>query len=183
MLRRFVDDLPRHLATHLLGLFGAGQMALMIAGHAGWMIMCVIGLQEGAGGHHGRTAAGLLIGAYAALGGVDEDGHGDLSNLLGVAAKLSLVVWVLEFLWEKLRGERVAWRFRTKLLLSAGVAVAGYATAAALIGLDAVVMVALAIATIVGSAWGLAIDEALRRFRKAIWRKPIVPAPVATQHP
>jgi hypothetical protein len=61
-----------------------------------------------AGADSGGTAAvtRTLVRAYACLGGVDANGHGDAQSPMVVWARIALVIYALDALWRWLFGLR-----------------------------------------------------------------------------
>lgn len=122
------ESFKRGLGVQLIRYLASTQAMAMVVLHGAWMLLALATWNHAAGGEGGTGGiARSLLRAYAWLGGVDADGHGDAGNLVAVFAKLSLVVYAISALWQRLFGE---WRPLPWWLLALGsgvVALFGYA--------------------------------------------------------
>lgn len=126
------ERLVRWLIAHVLGYLGATQEVLAVGGHFGWFMMAIIGLENS----HGvltRELGQRLLWLFAALGGVDETGHGGKAELMEVFGKVALGIYLIELLLARVLGPRRRWSLGRKWAASTALACAGYGLAFALI--------------------------------------------------
>lgn len=120
----------RTLGRHLIRYAASTQILPVVMLHGLWMVFAVLTWRDAAASGSGvDRAAGAVWNAYLWLGGVDADGHGDLDNLLGVWAKLSLPVYLLDAIVRSLLGERAPMGLARISLLSGVTATLGYGLA------------------------------------------------------
>lgn len=124
------DALKQAIFVQVIRYAASTQAVAAVALHAGWMLLALATWQHAAvdGGAIDAVTSGLT-GAYAWLGGVDADGHGDIDNLLAVWGKVSLVVYAVDALLRRVRGERSPMRVSRVALSSGAVALLGYGLA------------------------------------------------------
>lgn len=154
-----LDHLGRRLALEALRYAASTQLFGMVVLHAGWMLLAAA--TWGYGASEGEGAALVtrpLMRAFAALGGVDAQGHADENSIFRVWLILSVPVYVLLSVWNALRPNRKRWSFWRSVLVSTGVAAAGYTFA--LLGdprnQDVVLaVIGLTVATGLASVWGI----------------------------
>lgn len=124
------EGLKRGLCTQLIRYIASTQAMPVMVLHGAWVLLALASWSHAIGGEAG--AGGIpraVLRAYAWLGGVDEGGHGDASNLLGVLAKLSLVAYAIGALWQRMFGASRPLRWWLLALGSGVVALAGYGLA------------------------------------------------------
>lgn len=124
------EALKQAVFVQVIRYAASTQAVAAVALHAGWMLLALATWQHAAvDGSTIDVVTSGLIRAYAWLGGVDADGHGDLDNLLAVWGKVSLVVYALDALLRRVRGERPPMRVSRVALSSGAVALLGYGLA------------------------------------------------------
>lgn len=124
------ERLKHALSIQLVRYITSTQAMPMMVLHGAWVLLALATWGHATGGEAGAGGiARSLVRAYAWLGGVDADGHGDAGNLMEVIAKLSLVTYAIAALWQRLFG---AWRPLRWWLLALGsgaLALVGYSVA------------------------------------------------------
>ena len=119
--------LSRFLAAQVLRYLASTQAFAMVVLHGGWVLLSIAVWSHASGGAGDLAAVGRgLLRAYAWLGGVDENGHGDGARMLAVWGKVSVLVWLLSQAWRSVRGARRPWPLWRIALVSGLVALAGY---------------------------------------------------------
>jgi hypothetical protein len=158
-----LDHIGRRLAFEGLRYLASTQLFGMVVLHAGWMLLAAAMWGHGAAEGEGvALVTRPLLRAFAALGGVDAQGHGDENSIFQVWLVLSLPVYLLLSLWRWLRPDRKPWGFWRRVLVSTGVAAAGYTFA--FLG-DArnqdvaVAIIGFTVATGLASVWGLGVQH------------------------
>lgn len=154
-----LDHLGRRLALEGLRYLASTQIFGMVVLHAGWMLFAAATWSYGASeGEGAALVTRPLMRAFAALGGVDAQGHGDENSIFQVWLILSLPVYVLLSLWRALRPARKPWSFWRCVMVSTLLAAAGYTFAFLGDSRNEGVLVAIigfTVATALASAWGL----------------------------
>jgi hypothetical protein len=181
------ERIPRHLLAHLVGYLASTQTWFMVGGHAGWIFLIAIALQEGAAGDVGRFSSRLFLDGFVLLGGTDGDGRGNPATVMRAFGNLSLLVYGGELLIEWLWRKRDPLRLRTRIAIAAGFAFAGYpvgfmcmyasnATINSTPGDAVFAAFFMALFTTGASAWGLAVMERSRKARERILAEPAAEA-------
>jgi hypothetical protein len=174
--RSLSERLMRGLLDHGLGYIAATQQLYAVGGHFGWVMLVIIGLQGGGtGSMMNEVSRGLLL-FYAALGGVDETGRGGTSEMMEVWGKVSLIIYLVEVLFSRVRGARQPWSLKRKWAASTLLACAGYALAFALMSMSNVrgtgdmlgVIPFFVIFTSVMTWWALAIGKFMRFMQQQV---------------
>lgn len=157
-----LDHLGRRLALEALRYLASTQLFGMVVLHAGWMLLAAATWGHGASeGEGAALVTRPLMRAFAALGGVDAQGHGDANSIFQVWLILSLPVYLLVSLWRALRPGRKPWGFWRSVMVSTAVAAAGYTFAFLGDARNEGVVVALivfTVATALASVWGLGVQ-------------------------
>ncbi|HYH99328.1 hypothetical protein, partial [Hyalangium sp.] len=131
--RGLPERLVHALIAHGLGYVSATQQVFAVGGHFGWLMMVIIGLQEGGAGGAGRTLSSGLLSLYKMLGGVNEHGRGGTGEMMEVWGKVALIIYLVEVLLSWVRGPRRPWGLRRMWAASTILACVGYGLAFALL--------------------------------------------------
>jgi len=107
--RSLEERLVRGLISHGLGYVASTQRVYAVVGHVGWLMLSIIGLQEGASGQVGRLLSSRLLDVYAMLGGVNEHGRGGTAELMAVWGKVALIIYLVGLVLSWARGPRRPW--------------------------------------------------------------------------
>jgi hypothetical protein len=121
--------LARFLGYHALGFFQYSQMAPLVFFHAGWVLLLVASLQDSMSrqGLSLPAASQVFFRLFASFGGVDENGHGSMDELMEVYGRLSLILYLGSLLVpRRLRSSAAGGSHRRKALRSMLVAALGY---------------------------------------------------------
>lgn len=175
--RGMLERLVRGLLAHGLGYAAATQQVYAVGGHFGWLMMSIIGLQEGGSGSAGRTLSSGLLTAYKMLGGVDARGRGGPGEMMEVWGKVALIIYLVELLLSWVRGPRRAWGLKRKWAASSLLACAGYGLAFVLlagsraggsVGDMLVVMLGCVVFTSVMTLWALGVGRFMRFLQQQV---------------
>jgi hypothetical protein len=168
------------LAVHAIRYLAASQAFAMVFFHAGWMLLAVATWGHVAGADSGTAAVTrTLVRAYAWLGGVDANGHGDAHSLMVVWARIALAVYAFEVLWRWRFGRRAPMRLWRVAGISWLTAQLGYVVALVPTGslIDATVVIVLfPLLACAATVWSIAVH----RFAESIVAR-IEPGGVAVQ--
>lgn len=155
-------SLKRAAASHLISYLASTQAFAMVVLHAGWVLLALATWGAAEGGAGAGSITRPLVRAFVWLGGVDEHGHGDATTIMAVWGQLSLVVYALELLVKKVRGERPPLGLARVSMISGLVALAGWLFALwpTPDGLgDAWVALLFAVLTLAATMWALAASR------------------------
>ncbi|HLL01170.1 MAG TPA: hypothetical protein VK539_11325 [Myxococcaceae bacterium] len=175
--RSLEERLVRGLISHGLGYVASTQRVYAVVGHFGWLMLSIIGLQEGASGQVGRLMSSRLLDLYAMLGGVNEHGRGGTAELMAVWGKVALIIYLVGLVLSWARGPRRPWGLRRKWAASTLLAFVGYGVAAVLlartkvggrIGDMLVVMAGFVVFTSVMTWWALGVGKFMRSLQERL---------------
>jgi hypothetical protein len=148
------------LAIHVTRYLAASQAFAMVFFHAGWMLLAVATWGHLAGPDSEiRTVTHVLMRAYAWLGGLDANGHGDANSMMVVWAKIALAIYALESLWRLKFGKRAPMKLWRVAGISWLVAQLGYVFAllpTGAIGATTVILILFPLLAGVATVWSVA---------------------------
>ena len=159
-------DPARALGAHLIRFVAASQATAVLVLHGAWLLLVAATWGSADGGGDFAALGRPLVRAFAWLGGIGPDGHGDAGNVAQAMGLLTLPFYVLASLRKALRKGQApsrwpihAWAFGSGAIAFAGFALGmwkgGGLSLAGVAGMAALFAALTAIAT----AWAVAADR------------------------